>query len=218
MRLCGIDEAGRGPVIGPMVIVGVLISYEKEELLREINVRDSKLLSQKERIKLYEKIIDIVDSYETRIIMPDEIDYAVWHSTLNLNWLEAIKSAEIINHLMPDRAIIDAPSPNTSAYKNYLKKKLSKKDIEIIAEHKADSNYVVVSAASIIAKVIRDMEVEKLRKIYGDFGSGYLSDEKTVRFLQENHTLPIFRKSWQPWKDIEERKKQKSLSEFCNKR
>jgi ribonuclease HII len=212
--ICGIDEAGRGPVIGPMVMAGVLIDEEQSAQLKKLGVKDSKLLSPELRNQLFEKIIAIVRDYEVRIVSAEEIDSALNSPSLNLNWLEATKSAEIINRLMPDKAIVDCPSTNTEAYKAYLKNKLIKKETKLIAEHKADVKYPVVSAASIIAKVTRDREIEKLRQTFGDFGSGYPSDEKTARFLKDNHHLPIFRKTWQPWKDAAAQKKQKKLGEF----
>ena len=84
-------------------------------------------------------------------------------------------------------------------------------------EHKADVNHLVVAAASIIAKVIRDRSMEHLRQTIGiDMGSGYMSDPKTVEFLQkyyEEHAH-LFRQQWQPYQDIIEGKKQKRLGEF----
>ena len=136
--------------------------------------------------------------------------------SLNLNWLEAQTSARIINDLKPDKAIIDSPSVNCEAYKRYLLNLLDNKKIEAIVEHKADVNWPIVSAASILAKVTRDGEVEKLRKKYGDFGSGYLSDPKTKDFLKENYSKhpEIFRKTWQPFKDAVSGKSQKKLGDF----
>jgi ribonuclease HII len=212
--LCGIDEAGRGPVIGPMVMAGVLIDEGQSAQLKKLGVKDSKLLSPEQRNELFDKIISIVKDYEVKITPAEEIDSALNTPGFNLNWLEATKSSEIINRLMPDKAIVDCPSVNTEAYSAYLKKKLLKKETKLVAEHKADVKYPVVSAASIIAKVTRDREIEKLRQVHGDFGSGYPSDEKTSKFLKENHHLPIFRKSWQPWKDVASQKKQRKLGEY----
>ena len=107
------------------------------------------------------------------------------HDGLNLNWLEADKSAEILDNLNPNKAIIDAPGNNIEKYRVYLLKKLKNKDIKLVLEHKADLNHPVVSAASILAKVTRDTEIELLKKELGiDFGSGYMTDPKTVEFLK----------------------------------
>lgn len=214
--ICGIDEAGRGPVIGPLVICGVLIDEKDEIKLKNIGVKDSKLLTPTKREDLFEKIKKIVKKYEILIVQPKDVDSFVESDHLNLNWLEANVSAGIINKLSPDKAILDCPSPNTRAYKEYVEKQLEK-NIEVAAEHKADVNYPVVSAASILAKVTRDAEIEKIKKKIGvNFGSGYPSDEVTQDFLKKNwNKYPeIFRKSWSSYKNFSEAKKQKKIDEF----
>jgi len=214
--LCGIDEAGRGPVIGPLVMVGVCIDERFNHKLRMIGAKDSKLLTPQTREKLFDQIIQLVDSYEIHISAPQDIDRAVNSDTLNLNWLEAINSALIINKLNPDKAILDCPSNNDKTYVAYVRKHLINKNIEIIAEHKADAIYPTVSAASIIAKVTRDREIEKLKKKYDiDFGSGYPSDQKTVDFLNKNwDKYNFFRKSWASYKKVESLKSQSRLGSF----
>jgi ribonuclease HII len=212
----GIDEAGRGPVIGPMVIAGVVIEAGDEKKLTDLQVKDSKLLTPKQRTDLFKKIIKIAKDYIILIIPPSEIDFAVrGEDGLNLNWLEARKSAEIINKLAPGKAIIDCPSPNIPEYTGYIKNLLNT-DTELVLEHKADENYVVVSAASILAKVTRDEEIAKLKKAYGDIGSGYPADPKTRQFLEENwdKTPEIFRKSWACYANLAKGKGQKRLKEF----
>ena len=133
-----------------------------------------------------------------------------------MNKLEARKSAEILNEFNPHKAIIDCPSNNIGSYKNYLKKLLKNKKIELQLEHNAE-RYPLVAAASIIAKVTGDSEIEKLKKRIGtDFGSGYMTDPKTVDFLKNNFEKypELFRKSWFPYKDLLNQKFQKSLSDF----
>ncbi|MDD5649509.1 MAG: ribonuclease HII [Candidatus Nanoarchaeia archaeon] len=214
--ICGIDEAGRGPIIGPMVMCGISIEEEEVPKLKKIKVKDSKLLTHKKRIELYEKINEIVKDFKIFIIYPEEIDSSVDSQISNLNKLEMIKTAQIINYLKPDKAIIDCPSPNIKKYTEEIKVYLKEKP-ELIIEHKADVNHPECSAASIIAKVIREEEVEKIKKQYNiDFGSGYMSDPKTQKFLEENfhkeELHKIFRKSWLPFKNHVN--KQKNLSEF----
>jgi len=214
--IVGIDEAGRGPVIGPLVICGVLIDEKDEIKLKNIGVKDSKLLSPKQREELFEKVKSAVKKYEILIIQPENIDAAVESQELNLNWLEAEVSAQIINKLKPEKAILDCPSTNTKAYSDYLRKKINI-DIEIVAEHKADVNYPVVSAASILAKVTRDSEIEKIKKKIGvNLGSGYPSDEITQNFLKKNWDKypEIFRKSWSTYKKVAEAKDQRALGDF----
>ncbi len=218
MLICGIDEAGRGPIIGPLVMCGLLIKEEDEKELIKLQVKDSKLLTKAKREFLFDKIKDISYKSEIIVINPDEIDYAVKnHDGLNLNRLEAGKSAEIINLLKPDKAIIDAPSNNISSYKQYLSKLIKNKKMELILEHKADLNFPIVSAASILAKVTRDNEIEKIKnKIKIDFGSGYMTDPKTVDFLEKHYEKypNLFRKSWLPYQDILNKKFQKKLEDF----
>jgi len=130
-----------------------------DKLLSE--AKDSKTLTKDQRENLYKKYIKST-KYKIIIINPEEIDEALNSPNTNLNWLEAQKSAEIINELKPDKAILDSPSPNLQAYKDYIKK-LIKTKTKIITEHKAEK-YPIVAAASIIAKVTRDKEIEKITK------------------------------------------------------
>lgn len=218
--IVGVDEAGRGPVLGPMVMAALAVKEEDIKKLEWLGVKDSKLLSAEIREELFERIREVVHDFRVEIIEPDAIDFSVNGSELNLNWLEAETSARLVSELDPDTIILDCPSPNINAYKKYFRSRLSKavKDkAELIAEHKADFNYIVVGAASIVAKVIRDRSVEKLKKEIGiDFGSGYMSDPKTKDFLGKYHQeySHLFRKSWRPYKDAEESMKQRKLGEF----
>jgi len=195
VRVLGIDEAGRGPAIGPMTVSGVIVEEGKEATLGE--VKDSKFLSHKKRIKLAEHLQANFE-YKTVVVEAPEIDEALLSETLNLNWLEAYKQAEIINALKPDVAIIDAPSTNPTAFTLYLKKLLDNPDIKIIMEHKADANYPVCSAASIIAKVAREDEMDKIKEKYGNTGPGYPAHPATQAFVEEHgKEFPeIIRRTW----------------------
>ena len=217
MLICGIDEAGRGPVIGPLVMCGVLVEQKDEEKLKNIGVKDSKLLTPNQREGLFKKITGIAKRYKLLVIPPREIDMAVESDKINLNKLEAMKSAWIINYLSPDVAYIDCPSNNINNYTDYLKKYIFNGKIRIIAEHKADFKYPTVSAASILAKVTRDNEIGKIKKKIGiDIGSGYPSDEVTIRFLKKHHeSYPeIIRKSWATYREIKKDQKQKKLGGY----
>ena len=213
----GVDEARKGSIIGDMVICGVLVEESKEERLRELGVKDSKLLTQKTREILFPKILKIIKKHKAVILSPKEIDKAVnKENGLNLNWLEAHKIALIINELKPDKAIIDCPSPNIKKYKEYLLNLLNNKKIELIVEHRAEK-HMPVAAASIMAKVIAEDQLRKLKKILKiDFGSGYTSDPYTQKFVKENFNKypEIFRKSWSTWKNHDNAKKQHKLDEF----
>ncbi|MFH1181786.1 MAG: ribonuclease HII [Candidatus Woesearchaeota archaeon] len=206
-----------GPVLGPMVMAGVLVDDEGSQKLRKIGAKDSKMLTPRQRNALYEKIVKVAKAYKIAIIPVAEIDAALKSDTMNLNWLEAHTSAKILNELKPEKIFIDSPSVNTAKYKQYLLNLLENKKIEAVVEHKADVNYVECSAASILAKVTRDAEIEKLKKELGiDFGSGYLSDERTVKFLNENYRKhpDVFRKTWTPYKLLSDLSKNRKLGEF----
>ncbi len=215
IKVLGIDEAGRGPVIGPMIIAGVMIHDGKEAELGA--VRDSKLLTHKKRIEL-NHLIQEHSEFKIIEVSPREIDEALdsKNKLMNLNWLEANKQAEIINEMKPDIAIIDCPSPNCKKYNEFLKNLLDNKEIKLIIEHKADVNYPVCSAASIIAKVKREEEMEKIKEKYGDIGPGYTSNPITQKFIKENwekHS-EIFRHSWSTFKNHEKMKKQTRLEGY----
>ncbi|HZX12245.1 MAG TPA: ribonuclease HII [Candidatus Nanoarchaeia archaeon] len=205
----------RGPVIGPMVLAGVVIEEEKISSLKALGVRDSKLLTPNQREALYDKIIKTVKNHKIIIISPQEIDNAVEDKNVTLNGLEAIKFAQLINALKSDIAIVDCPSTNIKAYTEQLKLYL-KEQPELRCEHKGE-RHPPVAAASILAKVTRDREVEKIKKKYNiECGSGYPNDPLCKDFLKENWDKypEIMRKSWSTYKAYAEGKKQTSLKEF----
>ena len=216
--VAGIDEAGRGPVIGPMVIACCTIKEEDEIFLKTLGVKDSKLLSLKQREELYDVVIKKVISYNIKILPPEEIDNALNDPNLNLNALEANTSAILLNSLAFDKVTLDCPSTNIKAYAEFVKKQLkNKKSVEVVAEHKADFNHPIVSAASILAKVTRDREIQKLKdKFEVNFGSGYPSDPLTQEFLEKNYDKypEIFRKTWASYQNILKKKSQKSLFDY----
>jgi ribonuclease HII len=209
--ICGIDEAGRGSVLGNLVIAGVFCGEDEVERLGEIGVKDSKKLSKSERAKLYKKLVSEFE-YLVIKISPSEVDKR--RKRISLNELEGEKFAEIINVLKPEKAYIDCADVVPANFRNHIMKKIDCK-CELIIEHKADAAYPIVSAASIIAKVERDAGIEKLGEEYGDIGSGYPSDPKTIAFIEnwyrKNRFLPGFmRKSWK----TASRVKNCKLSEF----
>ncbi len=221
--IVGVDEAGRGPVLGPMVMAALAFREEDLKKLEWMGVKDSKLLSPEVREELFDQIREVVADFRVEVIEPDAIDLSVnggKNGDLNLNWLEAETSARMVSELNPDKAIIDCPSVNIPAYKEYFASKLSsaaREKAELLVEHKADTNHIAVGAASIVAKVIRDRSVDRLKSEIGlDFGSGYMSDPKTKDFLEKHYAShpQIFRKSWQSFRVVEEQKKQKKLGEF----
>ena len=169
MLIAGIDEAGRGCIIGPLVIAGVLIKEENLPLLTKIGVKDSKLLSSKKRQTLATKITQIAEKHHIMKLTPKQIDQAVNSKRKHhkLNRLEAQTMTQIINTLKPDKTYIDAADVNEERFKHHIQEDLTTKT-KIISKHKADKIYPIVSAASIIAKVERDKEIAALKDEYGD--------------------------------------------------
>ncbi|HEX54951.1 MAG: ribonuclease HII [Candidatus Altiarchaeales archaeon] len=217
--ICGVDEAGRGPVIGPLVIGFVSLDDEGRERLKELGVRDSKRVSKKRRIELEPIIKETAREWKTVKIKAREIDFL--RKRHSLNQIEAMKIAETLLELehKPKMVIVDSIDSIANDYKkriihciNSLRKEFEVP--EIISEHRADDKYIEVSAASIIAKVERDREIEKIKEQYGDFGSGYPADELTREFIRKLircGELPEFvRRSW----NTLDRGRQTNLSDF----
>ncbi len=204
VRILGVDEAGRGCVMGPLVVAGVLIDERGQARLLELGVKDSKLLSRRKREHLAEEIRQIAINTHIIKLPPSEIDKAVSNRRKlhKLNRLEAKTMAMVIEALKPDIAIVDASDVLASRYGQHIEECLSF-NVQVVSEHKADTNYPVVSAASIIAKVERDRNIDELKAQHGDFGSGYMSDPKTSTFLKalarRQAAYPNFvRRSWKP--------------------
>lgn len=212
MLIAGVDDAGRGAVIGPLVIAGVLVREEDLLTLKKLGVKDSKLLSPHRRETLAVEIKRIAQGLKVIELSPREIDNVVnrGRKLHKLNYLEAQTMAQVIETLKPDRAYVDASDVLEDRFRQHILECMSS-PLEIISEHKADRNYVVVSAASIIAKVERDRAIVELTKTLGNVGSGYPSDPRTMRFLEkccrESREYPDFvRKSWKPAKRVKDQK------------
>ncbi|TLZ99628.1 MAG: ribonuclease HII [Methanobacteriota archaeon] len=177
--IVGVDEAGRGPVIGPLVVAGVAVESDVE--LRHMNVRDSKKLSPERREALAPEI-EKVSTYEVVVIPAERID--AMRSEMSLNDFEAKLFAEVIDKLRPETAYVDAADVDEIEFKRCVRKELAF-DVEIVSQHNADELFPVVSAASILAKVCRDREMRTIEDEVGmHIGSGYASDADTIAFLE----------------------------------
>jgi len=214
--IAGIDDAGRGPVIGPLVIAGILIHDYQVPVLAAIGVRDSKALPPRRRSSLAKQIREVAVKCKIVELSPREIDDVVLNGRRlrRLNWLEARAMAEVIQGLHPDVAYVDASDVREKRFGEQIREMLSF-DVAVVSEHHADAKYPVVSAASIIAKTHRDEVIAGLRKIYEDFGSGYSSDSRTRQFLRDwfrdhgDQELPDFvRRSWKTIRKIKEEAEQ----------
>ena len=205
MQICGVDDAGRGSLLGPLVIAGISLDKRKLKQLSSLGVKDSKKLSPKSREELYKKIIKLADDYYVAKITPRSIDASVKKHCLN--GLEAKYMAKVVSKLNPDTSYVDSCDVNPKRFGKEISK-LSENS-KIKSYHHADSKFVIVSAASIIAKVTRDRAIARLRKTH-DLGSGYPSDSVTVKFVtkyyKKHHSMPSFvRKSWKPVQKIIEK-------------
>lgn len=201
MQICGVDDAGRGSMLGPLVIAGISIKKSNVRKLSLLGVKDSKKISPKLREILYKKILEIVDDYYVVRINPRIIDKSVQKHELNT--LEAKYMAKVISYLKPEISYVDSCDVDSKRFGKEIEK-LSK--LKIKSYHHADSRFPVVSAASIIAKVTRDKSISRLRRKH-PVGSGYPSDLKTISFVfdyfKENNKIPNFvRKSWKPTQKI----------------
>ena len=217
--IAGVDEAGRGPVIGPLVIAG--ISALDQTRFKKLNVKDSKQLSPQRRTFLAEKIKELASNIEILIIKANDIDDM--RKVMTMNEIEVHAFTKVIKKLKPDQCIVDAADVNSERFGKTISSQLPK-NIEIISEHKADDIYPIVSAASIIAKTIRDQEVVTIAKtlqkrLNKPLGSGYPSDVITQSFI--NHWVkkykqlpPHTRKSWKTAQRIYEEHTRKTLDDF----
>jgi ribonuclease HII len=197
MDVLGIDEAGRGSVLGPMVIAGVIVPEKMDKILVRMGVKDSKRLTPNRRTILSRKLKKMFD-YEIVVISALEIDQ-MRADGVNLNDIEKNAMRDLIIKLKPEKAIVDAVDVKAERFQNNL---CESTGIDVIAEHKADDKYIEVSAASIIAKAERDAQIAEINKDYikmGGIGSGYPSDPTTKKFLT-NYSydeMPDFvRRSW----------------------
>ncbi|VUT26614.1 MAG: Ribonuclease HII [Candidatus Methanolliviera sp. GoM_asphalt] len=226
MRYLGVDEAGKGPVIGSMFVAGVLSSEKdlyrighllakKDEFAQKSEIYkyiDSKRLNQKRRELLYGYIKKLA---ETRVLEVTAKDIDEKRTIMTMNDIMVNSHASLIKKFSSEEGdeanviYLDASDVNEERFGSNVKKLLlpqkssisDYKDVKIISEHKADEKYPLVAAASIVAKIERERSINELKSMYGDFGSGYPSDHKTIKFLQhyygENEEFPEFvRNSW----------------------
>ena len=208
MLISGVDEAGRGPVIGPLVVAGISIEEISLPKLVDLGVKDSKLLSPKRRETLEPQIKELALEWQYISLSPAEIDRFVESKRRlhKLNRLEAQTMARIIAILKPDIAYVDASDVLPDRFGDHIAENLSF-PLKIVSEHKADQKYPVVSAASILAKVERDKAISQLKNKYGNLGCGYPSDLNTIKFLEKcilkfGSYPDCVRKSWKTSKRI----------------
>ena len=213
--ICGVDEAGKGPVLGPLVVAAVAVDNAKD--IQNLGIKDSKQLTPEKRKELA-NLVKNKFSFAIEIIEAERVDDYRRQNKLNDLNREAFE--KLISKLDPNVAYVDAADVNEHRFGKQIKEKLTnEKDTDVISMHKADAKIDVVAAASIIAKETRENEIRKLKEKIGDFGSGYPSDERTIKFLKsfyaDNGRWPTgTRKSW---KTVERIRPVKTLDDFGEK-
>ncbi len=214
--LCGVDEAGRGPVLGPLVVAAVLVENDAE--LVEMEVRDSKKLTPKRREELAPRIRGC-SKVALEIVPPRVVDQ--WTEGHRLNLLEATVFARLIDELDPDVAYLDACDTDERRFASMVRKNMVRRP-KLVCKHKADDTYPVVSAASIIAKTVRDAEIAKIETAVGEpIGTGYAHDPRTRAFLEkwirEKQGLPPqTRASWATTRKAESLAKNSRITDWDN--
>ena len=213
----GVDESGRGPVMGPLVVAAVMI--ESDAPLRQLNVRDSKKLTPERREALAPEI-ERLCRHEVLVIPAGEIDAK--RAEMTLNDFEAKLFAVVIGKLRPEVAYVDSADVDEFEFRRAILKELPY-ECEIVSKHQADDLFPVVSAASILAKVRRDREMRAIEaELHEPIGSGYSHDEETIAFLErwirDRGSLPPHtRASWDTAKRLLAQAQARKLEAFGGK-
>ncbi len=177
--ICGIDEAGRGPLAGPVVVASVIM--KPDSFIEGVN--DSKKVSEKKREKLYEQIIEEAVSYSVGIIDQNEIDEINILNATKKGLTESIKSLKV----KPERIIVDALD------------KIDTCGIPYMPIVKGDAKCYSIAAASIIAKVTRDRIMRQWDEVYPMYGfsrhKGY-GTAAHIAAIKEYGLCPLHRRSF----------------------
>ena len=209
----GADEAGKGPVLGPMVAAAV---RAPADAIPE-SVDDSKRLAPARRQELADRLrsgaaVDV----GVAVVTPARID----DPETDMNALTVAAQAEAIAAVAvdDDAVVVDAGDVDAERFGRRVGAGVDAA-VTVRSEHRADERHAHVAAASIVAKVERDARVEALSDTYGDVGSGYPSDQRTRTFLaeyvRENGELPgCARESWSTCDDVLAAAEQSSLADF----
>jgi ribonuclease HII len=210
---CGVDEAGRGSALGPLV-VGAVYS-DSDVVLTWIGVKDSKKLSPKVRERMFDQI---ADACEICIVPISAAEIDEKRKRISLNEIELEMFIAACSKIPVSEVYADCPDVNEAEFSRDMSGKL--KGPTIIARHKADDIFPIVSAASIIAKVTRDRMIEDIQKEFGtDIGSGYPSDRVTMEFIEkwikDNGCPPPYtRCSWEPVRQMMTVSKNTKISDW----
>ncbi|EHB14479.1 Ribonuclease H2 subunit A [Heterocephalus glaber] len=198
----GVDEAGRGPVLGPMVYAICYCPESRLADLEALKVADSKTLSESERDRLFAKMEEDQDlvGWALDVLSPNLISTSMLGRVkYNLNSLSHDTATGLIQYALDQGVKVTQVFVDTVGLPEMYQKRLQQRfpEITVTVKAKADALYPVVSAASICAKVARDQAVkswqfvEKLQDLDADYGSGYPNDPKTKAWLRR-HVEPVF--------------------------
>lgn len=215
--LVGVDEAGRGAWVGPLVVGAVAVLPQEVDRLREIGARDSKLLSPRRREEVYARLQGSVRMGSIEI-PPEEIDRHVRRG--KLNELEARAFGEVARPFAPARVHVDACDTDARRFGRSVARH-GGPGLHVVARHHADRLDPVVAAASIVAKVRRDRAVRRLSELLGqNVGSGYPSDPTTVEVVRAiarpGSPLPDWlRSSWRTTQRVISGRPARSLERFA---
>lgn len=218
-KIAGIDDATKCPCIGSIFVSGVVADKDTLQEWRKAGVKDSKLLSAKKRQELSVIIKETALAYSINEITPSQID----NKLLNLNEWEMLICLKTIDEMLQktdfSKIILDNWEVSNDLFFKRLRSIMetyllydgldisikdikAMRDLEFIAEHKADENHIIVGAASILSKTSSDSQYCYFRTKYGDFGSGSPADPRTRLFVWKNRKNPpvIIRKTWLTYK------------------
>jgi len=214
-RVLGLDEAGRGSLVGPLVVGGFWMEDDRIDKLVALGAKDSKALTPAARERVFAGL-DAIGTQTHVVLSPRTIDGAVRRG--RLNDLEAEAFARLVRELTPEVAILDACDPNERRFGSRVAR-LAGTSTRVIARHHADRDFPIVGAASVVAKVRRDRAVARLRAELGDdLGSGYPSDPRTIRFVRAalagGNSVPVWvRSSWSTMQRVKPRRPTRTLDE-----
>jgi ribonuclease HII len=214
----------KGALIGPLVIAGVTIDKKYEKKLVRLGVKDSKKLTPSKR----EELAALIEQHASNIIVlrvqPCKID-TYREQGINLDKIEAMKMAQIIDMSNGDKVFVDSLEQNSNKFRQLVLSYLQKKDANMVIENYLDESIPVVSAASIIAKVERDKTIEEIKsQVNFDFGVGYPHDKLTIEFVEKmikengKNLPPYIRRSWVTTQILQEKSWQKKLKDFIFKK
>ncbi|XP_039071898.1 ribonuclease H2 subunit A-like [Hibiscus syriacus] len=199
--IMGIDEAGRGPVLGPMVYGCLYCSRSYQKTLATLNFADSKTLKEEKREELFENLkADESIGWSVDVIDPRELSAKMLKKNkVNLNEISHDSAIGLINRVLHMGVLLTEVYLDTVGDADKYRIKLSERfpSIKFVVAKKADSLYPVVSGASIVAKVTRDKALrewvleETSENMHRSFGSGYPGDPETKAWLA-HHKHSVF--------------------------